>query len=293
MPTMPDRNPAEIFRQSTRFLAMFAHCDDIEMRMGGTFARLIREGKRVTYTVVVENAYYGPHIKDRDDARTMLAVRRAEATRGAKTLGASRIEFLAFKSYYLSREDTSLVYPTFNSVEETVKELEGVVLDGLPPIHNAYTTPVCHDLLRKIIREERPEVIFTQSPDDRHPDHYAMARILTLIVEDMHSEGIPVSLWYSEPGTGGSMAEFWPNTYVELSPADQQVKEDAMACFPTQFPGDMRAFNAERSRAYGSIAGVPLAESWRAGMLPRMGTPTGDWFTRLAAGPQPPTVIRL
>lgn len=276
-----------------RVIALFAHCDDIEMRMGGTFARLIREGKRVTYVVCVENAYVGPHVTERPTAREMLALRRAEATRAAAILGASRVEFLAMKSYYLSREDGTVVYPTFAGPDTLAEELRDVVFDGLPPVHNAYTIPACHDRVLSLIREEQPQLIITQSPDDRHPDHYDTARLATLLVEDLRREGADIDLWYSEPGTGGAMAEFWPSLYVELSEADLRCRQEAFACFPSQFGMDMRPYAQARCAAYGRAAGVPLAEAFRAGIHPRMGDGDGPALAHLTTGMPAPEVIRL
>lgn len=271
-------------------LALFAHCDDVEMRMGGTFARMRREGRRVVYAVAVENAYFGPHLQ-RPSAREMLATRRAEARQGAAVLGASRVEFMGIKSFYLSREDGTAVYPSMRGIEDLREELEGVVFDGLPPILNGYTIPQVHDRIRNLILEEKPQLIITQSPDDRHPDHYCTARVVSLIVEDLRKEGMELDLWYSEPGSGGALAEFWPDTYVELSPEDVKRKGDALSCFPTQFDMDLREYCLQRAEAYGRVAGVPCAEAFRSGMWPRMGGRADACFARLMAGPPAPCII--
>ncbi len=281
------------WHRAERVMAIFAHCDDIEMRVGGTVARMVREGKRVAYVVCVENASVGPHVTERPTAREMLARRRAESQRAAALLGVARVEHLAFKSYYLSREDGSVVYPTFADAETAAAELRDVVFDGLPPVLNGYTIPACRDRLLGLIREERPQLILTQSPDDRHPDHYAVARLVTLLVEDLRRDGADLDLWYGEPGTGGAMAEFWPSAFVELSAGDLRRRQEAFACFPSQFAGDMRPYALERCRAYGRAAGVPLAEAFRAGSWPDMGTGDNDATARIAAGPPAPEVVRL
>lgn len=265
---LPERSAIDAWKRCQTCIAFFAHCDDIECRMGGTFARLVREGRRVIYTVTVENAYFGAHVSPAP-ARKKLAVRREESRQGAAVLGAARTEFLAIKSYYLSREDGSVVYPTMSGLAALQEELENVVFDGRPPILNGYTIPEVHDAMKNVILDEQPQLIITQSPDDRHPDHYCTARLVSLIVEDLRQEGVDIDLWFAEPGSGGAMAEFRPDVYVELSAADLQKKNESIACFPTQFAGDVSAFTTERIQTYGRLAHVPYAEAFRAGIWPR------------------------
>lgn len=288
MSAIPER-----WRRLERVIALFAHCDDVELRVGGTFARLVREGRRVTYVVAVENAYVGGHVRPRPPARAALDIRRAEATRAAGILGAARLEFPALKSYYFSREDGTVVYPTFADPQTTAAELGDVVYHGLPPVLNAYTIPAARDRLLDIIRSERPQAIFAHAPDDRHQDHYCMARLVSLLVEDLNREGAGIEVWHSEPGSGGAMVEFRPTVYVELSAEDVRRKQEACACFPSQFDDDRRAYALARCQAYGRLAGVPYAEAFCPGTWPRQGDADGEALARIAAGPQPPEVVRL
>ena len=41
-------------KEIDRFIAVGAHCDAVDLRCGGTFGRLTREGKRGCYVVAVE-----------------------------------------------------------------------------------------------------------------------------------------------------------------------------------------------------------------------------------------------
>jgi len=286
-------SPFERWQRFERVMAMFAHCDDVELRMGGTFARLVREGRRVAYVVAVENAFVGGHVKPRPPTREALNIRRAEAVRAAGILGAARHEFPALKSYYFSREDGTGVYPTFSDPQTVAAELSDVVYHGLPPVLNAYTIPAARDRLLEIIRSEQPQVIFTHAPDDRHQDHYCVARVVSLLVDDLKSNGVDIEVWHSEPGAGGAMVEFRPTVYVELTEDDVRRKQEACACFPSQFDNDRRAYVLARCQAYGRIAGVPYAEAFCPGTWPRLADADGEAMACLAAGPQPPTVIRL
>lgn len=284
----------ERWERCTSCLALFAHCDDVELRVGGTLARMVREGRRVVYGVAVENAYVGAH-RQCPPARETLAMRREEARRGAATLGVSRAEFMAIKSYYFSREDATPVYPTMQSLESVNEELAGVVFDGLPPILNGYTIPAVHDRIKKLMLEEQPQLVMTHSPDDRHPDHYCVARVVSLIVDDLRQEGMDIDVWYSEPGAGGAMAEFWPDTFVELSEEDVIKKGASLTCFPSQTNRDLTVFARDRCRAYGKVVGVPFAEAFRGGTRPRwrLEARPDDAFDRLEAGPPKPRVLPL
>lgn len=278
-----------------RALAIFAHCDDVEGGMGGTFARLSREGRRMTYVVSVENAWVGPHTIPRPPAREALAIRRAESTRASEILNAARLEFLAFKSFYFSSPDgKTQVYPTLSSIEAIKEEFNDVVFYGLPPVLNAYTIPACHDRLANLIREEQPQAIFTHSPDDRHQDHYCVARLVSLLVEDFAREGTDIDVWYGQPQSGGAMAEFWPDVFVELNETDVRQRLAATQCYTSQFPPESMPSKAQRCYEYGQVAGVGAAEAFRFGMWPRFAQAGADEIiARLAAGRPAPALIRL
>lgn len=140
---------------------------------------MIREGKRGAYVVAVENAYaYEGYLLG--SSREALAMRREESRRGSKILGAARVEWLLFKSYYLStNEPFSRIYPTFESLESLQNEMKDAILDGLPPVLNADRQPVCVERFHKLIDDYDPDVVFVHSPDDGHVDHYCVARFVS------------------------------------------------------------------------------------------------------------------
>lgn len=278
-----------------RGMAIFAHCDDVEGGMGGSFARLTREGRRMTYVVSVENAWVGPHVTPRPPTREALAIRKAEATRASEVLKADRLEFLGFKSFYFSSPDGKRqMYPTLASAEAIKEEFSDVVFYGLPPVLNAYTIPACHDRLANLIREEQPQAIFTHAPDDRHQDHFCVARLVSLLVEDFAREGLDIDVWYGQPQSGGAMAEFWPDAFIELTAEDVRKRVVACQCFTSQFPPESMASKGKRCYEYGSVVGVQAAEAFRFGMWPRFAGDGADLIIkRLIAGRPAPSVLRL
>ena len=278
----------------TKFICIGAHCDDVEGRMGGLFARLSSQGARGTYVVMVENAFVA-EASGIADTETALATRRAESRRGAAELGAARVEFLAFKSYYLSAPDRRQVIPAFRSREETAAMAADIYWYGLPPVQNAYLFPECVERLTSLIHEEQPELVITHTANDRHPDHYAVARFTDLVVTDVNASGAGIRLLLREPGGGGPMGGWRPMVLVELSEEHLTMKERALECFPSQHPNGMHGFARRLAEQYGKLGGVPLAEAYTIGG----GAEGGSWGTDegfaegLAMANAPMRVLRL
>jgi LmbE family N-acetylglucosaminyl deacetylase len=255
------------------FISIGAHCDDVEGRTGGTFARLVRQGARGVYVVVVENAFTAPGVVM--DTVTALATRRQEARDGAALLGASRVEFFEFKSYYLSTPDRRQVMPAFRDRADVEAMASDIHWHGLPPVQNAYLFPECVQRLRQLIEDEQPSLILTHSPNDRHPDHYAVSRFTDLVVGDLNAEGAGLSLWFRQPGGAGSMGGWRPTVLVELSEEDLEIKRRSLESFPSQHPAGMGRFAHDLARRCGRLGGVQYAEAFCDGG----GAPRGAWDT--------------
>jgi len=271
-----------------------AHCDDVEGRFGGLFARLTRQGARGVYVVAVENPYVGAGVK-MPDADTALATRRAESRRGAAVLGAARVEFFAFKSYYLHTPDLRQILPAFRSREETEAWVAQVSWYGLPPVQNAYRFPECVERLTSLIAEEKPDLIVTHCPNDRHPDHYAVGRFVDLVVNDLNRAGAGLKLWLREPGGGGPMGGWRPNILVELSESDVEVNQRALDCFPSQHPQGIPGFARKRAELMGRLGGVRYAQgfAWGGGAADGSWGEESGFAEGLALATAPMEVIRL
>lgn len=282
------------FKDLKTFIVIGAHCDDVEGRSGGLFARLTRQGARGVYVVMVENPYVGKGYQV-PDAATALAIRRAESRRGAEMLGAARVEFFAFKSYYLHTPDRRQVFPAFRSRAETEAMAAEVSWYGLPPVQNAYLFPECVARLTTLIAEEKPDLIVTHCPNDRHPDHYAVGRFVDLVVNDLNAAGARLTLLLREPGGGGPMGGWRPNVLVELSEQDIETHQRAIDCFPSQHPNGMAGFARAQAVRFGRLGGVPFAEGYARGG----GAWGGAWATEegfregFALATAPLEIIRL
>ncbi len=82
-------------RASDRVMVVTAHPDDPEFGAGGTIAKLVKEGREVTY-VIVTNGNKGS--SDRAIAPERLAlIREAEQRNAARALGVEHVEFLGYE----------------------------------------------------------------------------------------------------------------------------------------------------------------------------------------------------
>lgn len=252
------------FENIESFMAIGAHCDDVDLRCGGTFSRLVRQGARGCYMVCVENAYTDGSF-DVASSQEALAVRRQESIRAAEFLGAERLEWLGLKSFYFSTsEPDSCIIPSFDSLASLQQELTGTIMEGLPQVICAGHFAVCRDRLRTIIEEQAPQVIFTHAPDDRHIDHFALARFVDQVVKAINDAGGEIELYYWEPGSMGPLVDFVPDTFVELAPEDVERKQRASDCYRSQFPPNLiDDWAVRRAAAYGRLVGKDYAEVFR------------------------------
>ena len=253
------------------FVAFGAHHDDVDLRCGGTFARLTRSGAAGCYAVVVENGYTGAHYNPTDRAAA-VATRESECRAGAQALGASRIEFLRYKSFYLETPRArSRVFPSFTDRTALNDQLADVLFTDRPPVAGAVANDAWREPILALLRECRPQVVFTHSPDDRHADHYAVANLLCHIVCEHNADASePVEIMFWEPGSAGVVAGFHPDTFVELDEADVAAKQRALDGFVSQFRReDIGDFAASRTAFYGQLCGVGHAEPFQRGTWPK------------------------
>ena len=85
-----------------RALVVTAHPDDSEFGAGGTVAKLVREGKQVTYCILT-NGDKGSGDRAMTPQR-LVAIREQEQRNAARVLGVDTVDFLGFPDCEL--EDT-------------------------------------------------------------------------------------------------------------------------------------------------------------------------------------------
>lgn len=77
------------------YLFIGPHPDDIEIGAGGTIARLVAEGKKVSYVIATDGRYGTPDPKTLYGEK-LIALRQEESRAAAKMLGVEDIIFLPF-----------------------------------------------------------------------------------------------------------------------------------------------------------------------------------------------------
>jgi LmbE family N-acetylglucosaminyl deacetylase len=121
-----------------RVMVVTAHPDDPEFGAGGTIAKLVEEGREVTY-VIVTNGDKGSG--DRTIAPERLAaIREGEQREAARTVGVARVEFLGYE--------------------------DGEIED---------TRTLRLDVTRQI-RRWRPDLLITQNPQRAYTNFFAWHR---------------------------------------------------------------------------------------------------------------------
>ncbi|MBI1733968.1 MAG: PIG-L family deacetylase [Candidatus Rokubacteria bacterium] len=225
--------------------AMFiaAHPDDPEFLAGGTIARLVRDGREVTY-VIVTNGNKGS--ADRGltpDAVTRL--REEEQRRAARALGVAHVEFLGYED---------------GEVEDT-RELR-------------------RDLTRQI-RRRRPELVITLNPQRAytsfavwHRDHRTTGRVVMDCVYPLARDHLsfPELLPDYEPHTVREVYLVqWdrPPLVVDITETFD-AKLQALRCHASQV-GDFAAVEARmRNRAamLGKAQGYAFAEGFDHVVVP-------------------------
>jgi len=127
-----------------RVLVVSAHPDDPDFGSGGTIAKLVKDGSRVTYVIVTDGSQGGEDPKQKDS--DLIAIREKEQRAAARVLGVKKVEFLGYKDGHLSHD-----------------------------------LKLRHDIVR-MIRKYRPELVITHIPGrvldapmgGSHPDHLAV-----------------------------------------------------------------------------------------------------------------------
>jgi LmbE family N-acetylglucosaminyl deacetylase len=226
-----------------RVMIITAHPDDAEFGAGGTVARLVKEGREVTY-VIATNGDKGS--SDRTMTSERLAAIRAEEQRNAaRVLGVARVEFLGYPDGEL--EDT--------------RDLR---LD-----------------ITRAIRRWRPDLVISMNPRRTynlyasHRDHRIVAGVALDCVYPLARDhmSFPELLPAFEPHKVREIYLMqWENPQLVLDITDvMDLKLKALACHVSQV-GDFAGVEArvrERSAEIGRAKGFAYAESFDRITMPR------------------------
>lgn len=224
------------------FLHVAAHPDDLDFGCAGTTAHLTLAGHRVVYCLVTDGQAGG--FDNTISRERMAEIRREEQTRAAKVVGVDELHFLGFQD---------------GEVEVTLELRKAI---------------------SRVIRQVRPDVVVTQSPQrnlDRiysaHPDHLAAGEAtLCAVYPDSRNEFAHTELM----GLGldpHAVPEVWliggpdPDHFIDITDT-YETKIEALLCHesqmqdPSRIPTLIREWG-ERVAIEGGLGEDRLAEGFR------------------------------
>ena len=221
---------------SERVMVVTAHPDDPEFGAGGTVAKLVKEGREVTY-VIVTNGNKGS--SDRTMTPERLArIREEEQRNAARTLGVERVEFL-----------------------------------GHPDGELEDTRDLRRDVTREI-RRWRPDLVITMNPNRSynlgasHRDHRIVGGVVLDCVYPLARDhmAFPELMPDYEPHKVREVYVMQgenPQLIVDISET-LDLKLKALACHASQFKEfpQVEVRVRERSASLGKSAGYAYAETF-------------------------------
>ena len=120
-------------------------------------------------------------------------------------------------------------------------------------------SPARYDEFRKILAEEKPDIVLTHWPVDTHRDH----RVISLLVYDAWLRlGRKFALYYFEVNPGAQTQQFHPTHYVDIASTEARKKEACYAHASQIPPAFYDKYHEPMQRARGMEAGFKSAEGF-------------------------------
>lgn len=116
-----------------------------------------------------------------------------------------------------------------------------------------------YDRFNRILQAEKPSVLFTQWPIDRHRDHRAASQ---LVFDYWQKSGKAVDLFYYEVEANVQTQHFYPTHYVDITSTESRKRQ---ACFAhtSQLPETTwYRMHEEMHRSRGLEHGCRMAEAF-------------------------------
>ncbi len=124
---------------------------------------------------------------------------------------------------------------------------------------DTYVNREAYEKMISLIRELKPNLVFTQWPIDTHPDH----RVASLLVyQAWWSSERSFPLFYYEVLTGNQTQAFSPTDYVDITQY-AEIKKKAAYTHESQLPVEWYHEHEQMSLFRGLEAGVTHAEAFR------------------------------
>ncbi|MFH1770625.1 MAG: PIG-L deacetylase family protein [archaeon] len=126
-------------------LIVAAHSDDQIIGVGGTAAKYVQKGFKVTTVIVFSGEESHPHFKE----EIIINTRMYESLKANEVIGGKKVEFFSFEEKSFSNKEFAKA----------------------------------KDMLDKIVNRQKPTKIFTHSPEDHHPGHKKISNLVLNVVD--------------------------------------------------------------------------------------------------------------
>ncbi|MBX7259192.1 MAG: PIG-L family deacetylase [Candidatus Hydrogenedentes bacterium] len=115
-----------------------------------------------------------------------------------------------------------------------------------------------YETIRRILDEEKPDLVLTHWPIDTHRDHRAAS---LLVYDAWLASGREFTLYYYEVESGHQSQHFHATHYVDITSVESKKRE---ACYShkSQNPDDFYGLHTEMHRFRGMESGAKFAEAY-------------------------------
>ncbi len=233
-------------------MAIGAHADDVEIRVGGTLAKYHDMGYQAVCVVTTNNTA-GAHISQ--TALEHATQRRNEAREGARVLHAELI-YLDFKETMFEKKG-----------ERERLGFQTVDLSDYPewgrdkaPIVCAQDLDEAIEEVAALLRKYEPEIVLTHSPTEKH-EHWATC-VLALKAFRKTCESVELGTLYAWADSGTTTVSTAQDFFVDITDTIQ-TKYLALSKHVSQgFQEIPDIPNRARELYWGSFIGVRFAEAF-------------------------------
>lgn len=212
-----------------KVLVISAHPDDEVLGMGGTIAKMVKEGKEVDLLIVTDGS--SSQYRNADNLAEIIEAKKLETRRCADVLGVKEI-------YY--------------------GELPDMKLDCTPHIE-------INQVIERVIDELQPDMVYTHFWGDVNADHQNVYKSTLVAVRPVMGQVVKQLFCYSVPSStewtpNKEDTMFMPNVFVDITDVAEQ-KYEAFGMYTTE----LRDYPHPRSVQY--LREADKAAGIRVGLL--------------------------
>ena len=235
-----------------------AHADDIEVQAGGTLAKYLDKGYKGVYILATDDSA-GICLDENGEYKRFLLPRESkderhlEAEEGAAIFGLKPI-FLDFKQrFFCDRKDNFYYFGTEEYIRMAIPESRDCILSA-PEKRN------CVDLLKNIIIEEEPEIIFTHQLD-LDPEHRNVSSLVFKAFKLAEQEVELGTLYNWGPTSAGEIKHIKPDMLIDISKYFK-IKLESCYVYKSQVDETFKRIVNQRAEWWGKELGVPYGEAF-------------------------------